>query len=83
MINFILFSFLFQIIYSSSFINPINNANFAQGLNGWYTETRGQLEIVEGTLGTKAIKMTRTSTSQVRPFIAQWPKWPLNQKFTN
>ena len=79
--NFILFSFLFQIIYSSTFVNPVNNANFSQGLYGWYTETRGQLEIVDGTSGTKAIKMTRTSTSQARPFIAQWPKWLLNQKY--
>ena len=26
--------------------------------------------------------MTRVNTSQKGPFIAQWPKWPKNQKFT-
>jgi hypothetical protein len=77
----ILFICLFKFILSV-FENPIYNYNFSEGLNGWYTETRGQLEIVEGTSGTKAIKMTRTSTAQKGPFIAQWPKWPINQKFT-
>ena len=76
----ILFS-LFEIIFSV-FENPIKNANFSNGLTGWYTETRGQLEIVEGTSGTKAIKMTRTAENTQRPFIAQWPKWPINQKYT-
>ena len=79
---FSLLIFIFYFDYISSFDNPIINPNFSQGLNGWYTETQGQLEIIEGTSGTKAIKMTRTSTSQARPFIAQWPKWPLNQKYT-
>lgn len=80
LILFLIFSTLcFNFI--SSFDNPITNPKFSKGLEGWYTETRGQLEIVEGTSGTKAIKMTRTTTSQARPFIAQWPKWPINQKF--
>ena len=76
-----LLSVLFEIIISS-FQNPIKNSNFSEGLNGWYTETRNQLEIVEGTSGTKAIKMTRTEKDSKGPFIAQWPKWPINQKFT-
>ena len=79
---FSLLIFIFYFDYISSFDNPVINPNFSQGLNGWYTETQGQLEIIEGTSGTKAIKMTRTSISQARPFIAQWPKWPLNQKYT-
>ena len=79
--NYILFFLLSKIIYSA-FVNPISNPNFSQGLAGWYTETQGQLEVVEGTSGTKAIKMTRKSTSDKSPFIAQWPKWPINQKFT-
>ena len=79
--HFFLFICLFKFIFSV-FENPIKNYNFSEGLNGWYTETRGQLEIVEGTSGTKAIKMTRTSTQQKGPFIAQWPQWPINQKFT-
>ena len=80
LIFFLIFSnFCFNFI--SSFENPLKNPNFAQGLTGWYTETRSQLEIVDGTSGTKAIKMTRSTTSQARPFITQWPKWPINQKF--
>ena len=79
--RYILFCFLFKIIFSA-FENPLKNPNFAQGLSGWYTETKGQLEVINGTSGTKAIKMTRTSLEQKNPFIAQWPKWPLNQKFT-
>ena len=79
--RYILLCFLFKIIFSA-FENPLKNPNFAQGLSGWYTETKGQLEVINGTSGTKAIKMTRTSLEQKNPFIAQWPKWPLNQKFT-
>ena len=80
---FLFISFLFRVFLSASaFKNPLNNANFSKGLDGWYTETRGQLEVIEGTSGTKAIKMTRSTTSQKNPFIAQWPKWPINQKFT-
>ena len=81
MIKYFLFFFLFK-IFISAFQNPINNANFSKNLTGWYTETRKQLEIVEGTSGTKAIKMTRKNESEKGPFIAQWPKWPINQKFT-
>ena len=77
---FIILSCLFQIILSI-FENPIKNANFSNGLTGWYTETISQLEMVEGTSGTKAIKMTRTSLNDKNPFIAQWPKWPINQKY--
>ena len=80
---FLFISFLFRVFLSASaFQNPLKNANFSKGLDGWYTETRGQLEVIEGTSGTKAIKMTRSTTSQKNPFIAQWPKWPINQKFT-
>ena len=80
---FLFISFLFRVFLSASaFKNPLNNANFSKGLDGWYTETRGQLEVIEGTSGTKAIKLTRSTTSQKNPFIAQWPKWPINQKFT-
>ena len=74
--------FFFILNYISAFDNPVKNPNFLNGLSSWYTETSGQLEVVEGTQGTKAIKMTRTTTSQASPFIAQWPKWPINQKFT-
>lgn len=79
--KYIIFLFLFRIL-NSAFQNPLKNANFSQGLSGWYTETRGQLQEVEGTSGTKAIKMTRTTESEKSPFISQWPKWPINQKFT-
>ena len=80
---FLFISFLFRVFLSASaFQNPLYNANFSKGLDGWYTETRGQLAVIEGTSGTKAIKMTRSTTSQKTPFIAQWPKWPINQKFT-
>ena len=78
---FLIFSFLFGIVFSA-FQNPIKNANFANGLSQWYSETWGQLELVEGTSGTKAVKMTRTSSNAKGPFIAQWPKWPINQKYT-
>jgi len=81
MMKLILF-FFFILNYISAFDNPVKNPNFLNGLSSWYTETGGQLEVVEGTQGTKAIKMTRTTTSQASPFIAQWPKWPINQKFT-
>ena len=78
--KYLFFSFLIKIIYSV-FENPLKNANFSKGLTDWYTETRSQLEVVEGTSGTKAIKMTRTSTSEKCPFITQWPKWPIKQRF--
>ena len=81
MSEYILFFFLFKILICA-FENPIKNANFSQNLTGWYTETKKQLEIVEGTSGTKAIKMTRKNTTEKYPFIAQWPTWPINQKFT-
>ena len=48
---FLIFSFLFEIAFSA-FQNPIKNANFANGLSQWYSETWGQLELVEGTSGT-------------------------------
>ena len=79
--KYIIFLFLFRIL-NSAFQNPLKNANFSQGLSGWYTETREQLQEVEGTSGTKAIKMTRTTENDKSPFISQWPKWPINQKFT-
>ena len=81
MTKYILLFFLYKVIIAT-FQNPINNANFSQNLSGWYTETKKQLEIIEGTSGTKAIKMTRNNETQKGPFIAQWPKWPINQKFT-
>ena len=78
-----IFHSLIIIIFSTNtFQNPLKNYNFTNGLENWYTETRGLLQIVEGTSKTSAIKMTRTDTSQPCPFIAQWPKWPINQKFT-
>ena len=73
--------FFFLLLEAFAFENPLKNYNFSQGLTGWYTETKSQLEVIEGTSGTKAIKMTRT-TGQKGAFIAQWPKWPINQKFT-
>jgi len=81
MIKYLVLLFLFKFL-NPAFVNPLINANFSQGLNGWYTETKKQLEEVEGTSGTKAIKMTRANTTQPCPFISQWPKWPINQKFT-
>ena len=81
MFKYLLLLFLFESL-NSAFVNPLTNANFSLGLTGWYTETKGQLEVVQGTSGTKAIKMTRANTTQKGPFIAQWPKWPINQKFT-
>ena len=81
MFKYIVFSFLLKIL-NSSFENPLKNANFSQGLTGWYTETKKQLEVVEGISGTKAIKMTRTTESEKAPFIAQWPSWQINQKYT-
>ena len=81
MLKYLLLLLLFEFL-NSAFENPLNNANFSLGLTGWYTETKGQLEVVQGTSGTKAIKMTRANTTQKGPFIAQWPKWPINQKFT-
>ena len=81
MIKYLLLFLLFGFL-NSAFEHPLKNYNFSQGLTGWYTETKKQLEVVEGTSGTKAIKMTRVNTTQKGPFIAQWPKWPINQKFT-
>ena len=80
--KYFLFFLLFKIILNSTFENPFKNANFSQGLKEWYTETKGLLEEVEGTSGTKAIKMTRSTINDKHPFITQWPKWPINQKFT-
>ena len=58
MVKFILFFFLFKIILNAAaFEHPLKNANFSEGLSGWYTETKNQLEVVDGTAGTKAIKM--------------------------
>ena len=76
-----IFLFSFLLLEVSAFEHILNNYNFSKGLEGWYTETSSQLQVVEGTSGTKAIKMTR-NTGQKAPFIAQWPKWPINQKFT-
>ena len=81
MYRIILFLFLLTTVISA-FENPLNNANFSQGLTGWYTETKGQIEIIEGTSGTKALKMTRTEDNKSNPFIAQWIKWPIGQKYT-
>ena len=82
MLKFILFCFLFKIILNAAaFENPLKNANFSEGLSGWYTETKNQLEVIDGTSGTKAIKMTRETLNDKSPFISQWPKWPINQRF--
>ncbi len=77
-----IYLFLLLLLEISAFENIFKNYNFSQGLSGWYTETKSQLEVVEGTSGTKAIKMTRNSIDEKRPFITQWPSWPINQKFT-
>ena len=78
--NFFLFLFLLGNAFSA-FEIPLNNANFSQGLTGWYTETKKQIEVVEGTSGTKALKFTRTEEHKNNPFIAQWIKWPTGQKY--
>ena len=74
----ILLIFLFQII-CSLFNNPIKNSNFSKGLENWYTESK--IELIEGTSGTKAVKLIRNNINE-DVFISQWPTWPINQKYT-
>ena len=45
MFKYLLLLFLFESL-NSAFVNPLTNANFSLGLTGWYTETKGQLEVV-------------------------------------